>query len=152
MPIRPENKARYPENWAEIRAAVLVRAGHRCEHAGCGVPNYAVGWWRLVPSTGPVWEPVTGHAQPASHAEARRIVAEHADCAWQPLTIIVLTVAHLDHTPENCAPHNLRAWCQRHHLAYDQQQHCRTAYATRKAFAQTVDMFDAPQPVRQHQA
>ena len=68
MPIRPENKARYPENWAEIRAAVLVRAGHRCEHAGCGVPNYAVGWWRLVPSTGPVWEPVTGHAQPASRA------------------------------------------------------------------------------------
>jgi len=26
---------------------------------------------------------------------------------------VVLTVAHLGHTPENCDPANLRAWCQR---------------------------------------
>jgi hypothetical protein len=32
---------------------------------------------------------------------------------------IVLTVAHLDHTPENCDPSNLRAWCQRCHNRYD---------------------------------
>ena len=32
---------------------------------------------------------------------------------------IVLTVAHLDHTPENCDDENLRAMCQRCHLAYD---------------------------------
>jgi hypothetical protein len=30
MPIRPENKDRYPVNWKEIRAAVLKRAGNRC--------------------------------------------------------------------------------------------------------------------------
>lgn len=34
MPIRPENRARYPANWAEIRAAVLERAGHKCEWCG----------------------------------------------------------------------------------------------------------------------
>ncbi len=33
---------------------------------------------------------------------------------------VVLTVAHLDHTPQNCAPDNLRAWCQRCHNTYDQ--------------------------------
>lgn len=35
MPIRPENKALYPENWCEIATAVKERAGWRCE--GCGV-------------------------------------------------------------------------------------------------------------------
>lgn len=36
---------------------------------------------------------------------------------------VVLTVAHLDHTPENCDPDNLRAWCQKCHLDYDLLQH-----------------------------
>jgi 5-methylcytosine-specific restriction endonuclease McrA len=36
---------------------------------------------------------------------------------------VVLTVAHLDHVPENCAPDNLRALCQRCHLAYDREHH-----------------------------
>ena len=33
--------------------------------------------------------------------------------------LIVLTVAHLDHTPENCADENLAALCQRCHNRYD---------------------------------
>lgn len=32
---------------------------------------------------------------------------------------VVLTTAHLDHTPENDDLSNLRAWCQRCHLKYD---------------------------------
>jgi len=32
---------------------------------------------------------------------------------------VVLTIAHLDHTPENCDPENLRALCQRCHNEYD---------------------------------
>lgn len=32
---------------------------------------------------------------------------------------VILTIAHLDHTPENCEPENLRAWCQLHHNRYD---------------------------------
>ncbi|HRD65688.1 MAG TPA: hypothetical protein PKY50_05985 [Candidatus Competibacter sp.] len=39
MPIKPENIARYPKNWAtEIRPAILERAGHACER--CGAVNY----------------------------------------------------------------------------------------------------------------
>ncbi|MES1977541.1 MAG: hypothetical protein V4451_05860 [Pseudomonadota bacterium] len=53
---------------------------------------------------------------------------------------IVLTIAHLDHTPENCDPANLRAWCQRHHLAYDQAHHTTNAYMTRKARANTMEL------------
>lgn len=32
---------------------------------------------------------------------------------------VILTIAHLDQTPENCEPGNLRALCQRCHLTYD---------------------------------
>ena len=37
-----------------------------------------------------------------------------------------LTVAHLDHTPENCARENLRAMCAPCHLRYDAQHHAET--------------------------
>lgn len=36
MPISPENKARYPADWKQIRARILERAGNRCE----GSPAY----------------------------------------------------------------------------------------------------------------
>lgn len=38
MPIRPENRHRYPKDWQERRQAVLERAGHCCEF--CGARNY----------------------------------------------------------------------------------------------------------------
>lgn len=37
-----------------------------------------------------------------------------------------LTVAHLDHTPENCARENLMAMCAPCHLRYDARQHAET--------------------------
>lgn len=40
---------------------------------------------------------------------------------------VVLTVAHLDHTPENNTPENLRCWCQRCHLLYDLNARLRRA-------------------------
>lgn len=44
---------------------------------------------------------------------------------------VILTVAHLDHNPSNCARENLRAWCQRCHLTYDAALHAANAAATR---------------------
>ena len=37
-------------------------------------------------------------------------------------TKIVLTVGHLDHTPENNNPENLKAMCQYCHNKYDMKQ------------------------------
>lgn len=37
MPIKPENRARYPKNWPEIRAVILNRSSNRCEK--CKAPN-----------------------------------------------------------------------------------------------------------------
>ena len=45
---------------------------------------------------------------------------------------VVLTIGHLDHTPENCADDNLRAWCQRCHLTYDAKHHAQSSYVTRR--------------------
>ena len=47
MPIKPENKGRYPKNWKEIREQMLERAGNRCEF--CGVENHT---YRLNEKTG----------------------------------------------------------------------------------------------------
>ncbi|WP_027815186.1 hypothetical protein [Paraburkholderia bannensis] len=45
MPIKPENRGRYPSNWKQIRAQILERAGNCCEQ--CKVRNHAIiqrGW------------------------------------------------------------------------------------------------------------
>jgi hypothetical protein len=86
MPIKPENKKRYPQNWAtEIRPAILERAGNRCE----GSPKY------------PDCRAQNHEPHPVTRSR------------------VVLTIAHLNHKPEDCRPENLRAWCQRCHLTYD---------------------------------
>lgn len=107
MPIRPENKHRYPKDWSRIADDVRNRAGNRCE----GSPAY------------PDCRAENGKLHPVTGSR------------------VVLTVAHLDHAPENCAPDNLRAMCQRCHVTYDAEHHKRTAYATRKANARTLDLW-----------
>lgn len=49
MPIKPENKSRYPKDWEQIRNRILLRAGNKCEF--CGVENHSM---RLNPKTGKV--------------------------------------------------------------------------------------------------
>lgn len=90
MPIKPENKSRYPKNWREIRAEILKRANNRCEF--CGIANYTI----------------------------RDNGAK-----------VVLTIAHLDHTPENCNPENLRALCQKCHNQYDAPHRAETRKAAK---------------------
>jgi len=48
--------------------------------------------------------------------------------------LTVVTVAHLDHNPANCADENLRCLCSVCHLRYDAKQHA-LASLTRKARA-----------------
>lgn len=163
MPIKAENRARYPKNWSQIRERILQRAGHRCEwvHNGkrCTAAHHAVGvWemrdglWRWVPDhgSGPCDAAGQGLSWPdlqrMTWAEARQFAA---DLDWDEIDgdkpkpiVIVLTVAHLDHDPANCADDNLRAWCQRHHLAYDHQHHQANAQATRRAKSGTLELFE----------
>lgn len=85
MPIRPENRSRYPRDWKAIAEGIRDRAGSCCE----GSPAY------------PDCRAQNGQPHPVTSSR------------------VVLTVAYLDHQPENCSPDNLRAWCQRCHNTYD---------------------------------
>lgn len=140
MPIKPENRARYPKDWPALSRDAKERAGWMCQHAGCTTRQYAFGVWEENPWGWHWWWWGTG----ATWSEARRMAAEayaaSGECGPKP-TVIVLTVAHLNHKPEDCRPENLAVMCQRHHLAHDLAHHTRTAYATRKAKANTEEMF-----------
>ena len=103
MPIKLENRCRYPDNWKEIRDSILKRANNCCE----GSPEYP-------------------DCREENHSLHSR--------TWSK---VVLTIGHLDHTPENCDPKNLRAWCQRCHLTYDAKHHASTRMHDPRQF----DMF-----------
>lgn len=102
MPIRRENRDRYPPNWKAIGRKIRARALHRCECTGeCGL------------HPGRRCEELD--RQPARWANGR----------------VILTVAHLDHVPEHCDPANLKAMCQRCHLRMDREHHAQTAWRSR---------------------
>jgi 5-methylcytosine-specific restriction endonuclease McrA len=103
MPIRPENKARYPAEWPLISLTVRALAGFECAwcDARQGEPH-----------------PITGSR-------------------------VVLTVAHLDHQPENCAdPENMKALCQRCHNRYDAPMRRRGIKARARDALRVPDMFE----------
>jgi hypothetical protein len=104
MPIRASEKARYPKDWKAISLRIRERAQDRCECVSeCGLHP----WGRCVEKQG----------RKAFFAKGK----------------IILTVAHLDHTPENCGDDNLKAMCQRCHLRYDREHHAETSRKTREA-------------------
>lgn len=122
MPIRPENRHRYPANWRQIRERIRARASDRCE--ACGVPNGAF----IYRDDAGQW-----------HEAELRCCAD----AGEPRVVrIVCTTAHLDHQPENCADENLRFWCQKCHLTYDAPLRAQTARRTRRAPRAVGDLFD----------
>jgi phage baseplate assembly protein gpV len=112
VPIRPENKDRYPADWPEISRRIREdRAGGRCECEGeCGRPH---------------------------KGRCERVNGDELESGW----VCVLTTAHLDHTPENCADENLKAMCQGCHLHYDREHHAQTAYNTRREGKVIADLF-----------
>ncbi|MGQ0669242.1 MAG: hypothetical protein ACT4PO_06175 [Actinomycetota bacterium] len=87
----------YPSNWREISVAIRERAEARCECEGeCGLHHR--------------WRCEERNAEKAKWARGR----------------VMLTVAHLNHTPSDCRAENLKAMCQRCHLRYDVDHHRET--------------------------
>lgn len=140
MPIRPENKDRYPKDWSRISLSIRERAKWRCEFCGIqggqlGGRDYHGNWHPALPlrveGQRTIW-PVRG---------------TRALCEAEPAPIklkiikIILTVAHLDHTPENCDPSNLKALCQKCHLDYDKDEHRRSASDRRRRQFAIRDLF-----------
>ena len=92
MPIRPEERARYPADWPEIRNRIRLRAGDRCEW--CGALNHS---WIVRSEVG--WD---------------LALSEEDGAVW-----IICTTAHLNHIPEDCRDENLAFLCQKCHNGYD---------------------------------
>lgn len=119
MPISPENAALYPPDWPEISRRIrFERADGRCECQGeCGHDH--------------------GGRCPELHGKPHTITSSP----------VVLTVGHIHHDPERSGDENLRAWCQRCHLAYDQPHHIanmrRTLSLRRIEAAGTLELFDS---------
>ena len=90
MPIKPENKAKYPDNWPDIVARIRERAGDRCEW--CGIPN---------------------------HCHINRKTREICTRDEDDVIYVVCTTAHLNHTEEDCRDENLSFLCQKCHNNYD---------------------------------
>jgi hypothetical protein len=105
-PIRSSQKARYPHNWKTISHRIrFERAQGQCECQGeCGR---------------------------ATHEG--RCPNRHGMPAYGTGSNVILTTAHLDHTPENCEDDNLKAMCQGCHLHYDRDHHAETRAATKAA-------------------
>ena len=92
MPIRPENRGRYPKSWPAMRAQALHRSGGRCECDGkCGLAH-----------EGGRCDAINGVAHPVTGS------------------IVVLTLAHEHGVPlEETSIERMFMGCQRCHNPYD---------------------------------
>lgn len=104
MPIRPENKNRYPKNWKDISLTIKERALWQCECLG----------------------------ECARGTHDGRCPNTHNGEAYGTGSKVILTTAHLNHTPEDCREENLRAFCQGCHLHYDKEHHAETRRKTKQ--------------------
>lgn len=100
----PWDRSRYPAEWEAIVARIAARAGGRCECCG-----------------------ECGRCKPGVRCEARN-KAPHPATGSR----VVLTTAHLDHDTTRNSDDNLKAMCQRCHLATDLRHHLQNARATRR--------------------
>lgn len=125
MPVRPENKDRYPASWKEISHRIrFERAGGRCECEGeCGHDHRE--------------ESFDGGEYDVPRCQAR-----HGFVHPVTRSPVVLTTAHLDHQPENCGDDNLRAMCQRCHNSYDAPVRRAGILERRRELAAVGDFFD----------
>jgi 5-methylcytosine-specific restriction endonuclease McrA len=136
MPIRPELRCLYPANWRDISMRVrFKRAGGRCQNCkrphGQEIKCLPDGRW-FDPASG-TWRSAQG--RPARWPDLIEAIGTRS---WT----VRLAAAHLDNQPWNSSLRNLRALCQRCHLAHDRPYHLarrRITYRRRWAIG---DLFD----------
>lgn len=105
----PFDRGRYPENWEEIARGAKERAGWRCE--GCGRP---------CRKPGQSWPEFVGTLSPdLDWRWYRETYDEVGGETVEKPGRFVLTTAHIDPDPMNCAPANLKALCPKCHNALD---------------------------------
>lgn len=140
----PINYAEYHPKWSLISRLIrFKRAENKCEQ--CGRVNYVVD--RFLPTGGGHLLANSGDYQISHYnwgpeADTYKKAKAHCDKLnaspdglgkW---SVVVLTVAHLDHDKTNNRFDNLAALCQKCHLSHDSAQHV----ANRKYGRKTLNL------------
>jgi hypothetical protein len=128
----PMDKKRYPKNWNQIATKVKKKANWCCEkcHRPCRKPKEnRFDFEDRIEST-----PWSDDLYECEYDE------ELGSILRSKLTRFTLTVAHLNHIPEDCRPENLKALCSVCHCRYDAVHHVKSrkknCYAKREAVGQ----------------
>ncbi|MVM36513.1 hypothetical protein GO730_00635 [Spirosoma sp. HMF3257] len=124
----PIDRKKYHPKWRLISYLIrFIRAKNRCED--CNVRNYAVRYWdsdakRLWPPEHDD-EPEEGfktHRQAIDWAtEYNRKIGSDYEWDTHKVSVVKLSVAHLDHDTQNNRFWNLRCKCQWCHLTHDRK-------------------------------
>lgn len=121
--IIPMDKHRYPKNWDAIATQIKEQAGWCCQ--GCDRP---------CRQPGETWDELEERLEGTAWAEDiyESVYDDElgSGLIWKPQRF-TLTVAHLNHTPEDCRPENLKALCSVCHLRYDARHHAQSAKANK---------------------
>jgi hypothetical protein len=135
MPIRKELRKFYGRAWLTItRPRILARAGNCCEH--CGKPNSQHVYtrtWSTFTEHRMEWQPTIAvnigtwcvHSRPRTPRPVVHSLQAIERMAARSVRV-VLTVAHLNHTPGDDRDDNLAALCQWCHLILDIEHHHKT--------------------------
>ena len=126
----PCDYSKYPKDWKAIRAEALERAAHKCEQ--CGVLNYSAGARDRFGK----WH---------DEIDIDNMKSDDGEYLWPNgyprIVRVVLTISHTDHDTSNNETHNLRALCERCHLAHDADLHRANARVTNKRKKGLQELF-----------
>lgn len=101
----PMDRKRYPTNWEEIALKIKNEANWKCEECG-----------RECRKSGESLSDFIDRIVPKVHCAKSYDLLD--EISTKP-TRFVLTVAHLNHVPEDCSRSNLKALCSVCHCRYD---------------------------------
>ena len=129
----PMDRSLYPDNWDELALAIKTEANWCCTECGrpCRQPGESLSdlYERLPKAWKPLWwEVIDGVREPRPGR-------------------FKLTVAHLDHVPQNCDLNNLKVLCAPCHGTYDLKQmgRKRVLKAERNGQLRTDDILNGAQ-------
>lgn len=101
----PMQRERYPDNWDAIALQIKTEANWKCQECG-----------RVCRQAGEALHDFIDRVVPKVHCKESYDLLEEIT---QKPTRFVLTVAHLNHIPEDCSRENLKAMCSVCHCRYD---------------------------------
>lgn len=155
----PMDRSKYPDDWEEISARIrFERANGQCEQCGlvhgsfiqrgigedkgtylvCHMPDRWPG--KGIPEQ--IHDDYNVFCEDTGKPLGMRRLSEYEG---KPPILVILTVGHLNHDTSDNRDENLKAWCQRCHLAYDADLHKANAAKTRRAKKAIGDLFEVAQ-------